>query len=142
MIKNKIYNISQSEITKIKDEMINDSSLFLVEIDGEKIQTWKDYISEVETKFKFPRSCEFMGDRYLDWITDLSWFKEGEYKENKIDKFAIIIYKYSKFCVNKASTKIEIIDDFYETILPFWEEEVERVVVGGKPKSFNLYLVD
>ena len=142
MIKNKIYNISQSEIAKLKDQMISDTSLFLVEIDGEKIQTWKEYITEVETKFEFPRSCEFMGDRYLDWITDLTWFEEGKYKENKIDKFAIIIFKYSEFCVNKLSTKVEIIEDFYETILPFWEEEVQRVVVGGKPKSFNLYLVD
>ncbi|XRG79902.1 hypothetical protein V5E38_06180 [Rossellomorea sp. GAMAL-10_SWC] len=64
MIKNKIYNISQSEIAKLKDQMISDTSLFLVEIDGEKIQTWKEYITEVETKFEFPRSCEFMGDRF------------------------------------------------------------------------------
>jgi len=38
--------------------------------------------------------------------------------------------------------KNNLINGYKETILPFWEEEVERVVVGGTPKSFKVYLVD
>jgi hypothetical protein len=125
-----------------KNEMTQDSSLFLVELNGEKIQTWNEYITEVESKFYFPRSCELNGNRYLDWIRDLTWFEEGVYKENKINKFALVIYKYSKFCKNNITLKNEIINEFEDTILPFWEEEVERVVVEGKPKSFIVYLVD
>ena len=36
----------------------------------------------------------------------------------------------------------ENLEDTYENyLLPFWDEEVERVVVEGKRKDFNIYLV-
>ncbi|PGL72719.1 barstar family protein [Bacillus sp. AFS055030] len=142
MIKNKIYKITTQEISEIKEEMTHDHSLFLVELDGKKIQTWEDYIIEVEKKFKFPRSCEYMWDRYLDWIRDLTWFEEDEYEDNKIEKFALIIYNFNKFSRKNDSLKRKIIDQFNRLILPFWEEEVERVVVEGKAKSFKVYLVE
>jgi len=36
----------------------------------------------------------------------------------------------------------KVIEDFVNIILPFWEEEVGRVMVGGYPKPFDVYLVD
>jgi hypothetical protein len=42
------------------------------------------------------------------------------------------------YCAKKA----DFIDHFKDFILPFWEDEVTRVFVGGKAKSFNVYLVD
>ncbi|MEK5061731.1 hypothetical protein BK126_21960 [Paenibacillus sp. FSL H7-0326] len=68
-------------------------------------------------------------------MTDLSWL-------DQFDGFEIIIKIYSKFMRSEPKLKNEIINDFEEIILPFWEKEVQCVVVGGKPKSFNLGLMD
>ncbi|MBS4751181.1 hypothetical protein KG091_08970, partial [Carnobacteriaceae bacterium zg-ZUI78] len=32
--------------------------------------------------------------------------------------------------------------NFEEVILPFWEEEIEQIVVGGEKRVFNVYCVD
>lgn len=48
---------------------------------------------------------------------------------------------YDKFMKNNNEEKHEI-EDYYENyLLPFWDEEVERVVVEGKRKDFIIYLV-
>ncbi|KQL34056.1 hypothetical protein AN960_20570 [Bacillus sp. FJAT-25509] len=73
-------------------------------------------------------------DRYLDWIRDLDWIEK--------DSFAIVIYNYNDFLNTELELKDIIINTFKDTILPFWEEEVERVVVEGKAKSFKVYLVE
>ncbi|XRG79820.1 barstar family protein [Rossellomorea sp. GAMAL-10_SWC] len=134
MIKNKIYKITSSEISQIKKEMIHDPSLFLVEMDGEKIHTWEEYIVQIERKFEFPTTCIDSMDRYLDWIRDLDWIEK--------DSFVIVIYNYNDFFSSELELKNKIINGFKDTILPFWEEEVERVVVEGKAKSFKVYLVE
>lgn len=46
-----------------------------------------------------------------------------------------------KFFQHEPELKNEIILDFKEIILPFWQEEVVDIVVGGKEKSFMVYLV-
>lgn len=134
MIKNKIYKITLPEISEIKEEMIHDPSLFLVELDGEKIHTWEEYIGQIEREFEFPTTCIDSMDRYLDWIRDLDWIEK--------DSFALVIYNYNDFLSSELGLKNKIINTFKDTILPFWEEEVERVVVEGKAKSFKVYLVE
>ena len=44
------------------------------------------------------------------------------------------------FLENDKQFKEVIFKCFEEDILPFWEKEVETVIVGGKPKVFNVYL--
>lgn len=57
------------------------------------------------------------------------------------DKYIFVIKNYDDFLANNIEEKAEI-EDYYENyLLPFWDEEVERVVVEGKRKDFDIYLV-
>jgi hypothetical protein len=133
-IKNTINIINSRDLKVLKEKLQVNNRSFVVELDGIKIQSWVDYISEIQSKFRFPSSCIDSVDRYLDWIRDLEWLEQEE--------FAIIINKFKDFCKDNPKTRNEIIQEFEETILPFWQEDVKNVVVGGSPKSFMVYLVE
>ena len=132
--RNSIQRISNNEFETIKQSIFMKQNACIVEMDGYEIQSWKSYIGEIENKFKFPTTCIDSVDRYLDWIRDLSWLEKEEY--------VLIIYNFEKFLSNDLELKNEIIMCFEEYILPFWQSEVEEVVVEGKAKSFMVYFVD
>ena len=133
-ISNKILFTDSKNIEIIKAGLKSNDRIYLVEIDGKQIQSWEDYISIIETNFKLPTPCLDSVDRYLDWMRDLSWLKKEE--------FILIITNYSLFLKNNSELRKQIIDDFADVILPFWQDGVEKVVVDGKSKSFIVYLVD
>lgn len=82
---------------------------------------------------KFPRNGEDSIDGYLDWMTDLTWLDT--------DSILIIIDDYNVFMSKEPEMKVKVIDSFKNMVLPFWETEVEKVVVDGRKKSFNVLLV-
>lgn len=133
-VENKVISISSKEFEKIKKDLLNNEQMYVVELNGENIQSWENYIIEIQTKFKFPTSCIDSIDRYFDWMRDLDWLKKKSY--------TLIINKYNLFIYNNIELRNEIISDFKEVILSFWQDEVEEVVVGGKAKLFTLYLVN
>lgn len=133
-VENKAIGISNKEFEKIKKNLLNNEQMYVVELNGENIQSWESYIIDIQTKFKFPTSCIDSIDRYFDWMRDLEWLKKESY--------TLIINKYNLFMKNNIELRNEIISDFKEVILSFWQDEVEEVVVGGKAKLFTLYLVD
>jgi len=152
-MKNTIRLVKQDEIDKIIQYFNKkDDKGLLVELQGKELRTWQEYSVEIGEKFKFPDMYrnpprEHGVDAYLDWIRDLSWFGE-------IEEFAIIIYDYSQFLRTEHDNVREcnyckyiinkemIVESFVNVVLPFWEHDVERCVVGGKTKPFNVYLVD
>ena len=67
-------------------------------------------------------------------MRDLDWLNA--------DGYVFIIKNFENFMENDISKKEKIMYYFEDEILPWWEEEVERCVLGGKAKPFNLYLVD
>lgn len=127
---NQIYQITNKEIEKIKMDCLE---TYIVDIDGGKILNLSQFLDIMTEKFKFPIPSKSL-DSYLDWIRDLSWIDSQE--------FMLIIRNFSLFLKDDLTTKNEIIDDFKEIILPWWETEVEQCVVGGKAKPFNIYLID
>ena len=127
---NQIYQITNKEIEKIKMDCLE---TYIVDIDGGKILNLSQFLDIMTEKFKFPIPSKSL-DSYLDWIRDLSWIDSQE--------FVLIIRNFSLFLKDDLTTKNEIIDDFKEIILPWWETEVEQCVVGGKAKPFNIYLID
>lgn len=131
---NKVLAINSSDIEPIKMKFESNEKIFVVELNGANILSWKAYISEIQSKFRFPTSCVDSWDRYLDWMRDLEWLNKEE--------FVLIINQASLFLKNDLDLKKQIICDFVDVILPFWEDEVKVVVVGGKAKSFMVYLVD
>ena len=131
---NKIIYLSQNEFKQLRF----DSDTIVEIIDGEKINTWNDYSSLIANKFDFPyREEEPIPDynQYSDWMTDLSWIAQDK-------QIAIVFFHFSEFLKNNSVEKSNLVDIFAEDILPFWEEDVEHVVVGGKKRSFNVYCVD
>ena len=137
MIQNKIYRVNAVDAKKIVQETRSETILHLVELDGKEIQSWDDYYKEVEMGFQFP-TISINYDAYHDWITDLDWIgKEG---------YVLIIYDYNSFLEQDSSLKKLIMEDFADSILPWWQGDVEssvvNCVVGGKAKPFNVYLVD
>jgi hypothetical protein len=133
-INNKVLSLDNKNIETVKTELKSNDMAYLVEIDGKQIQSWEDYISAIQNNFKLPTPCFDSVDRYLDWMRDLDWLKKEEY--------ILIITNYNLFLKNNSELKKQIIEDFVDVILPFWQEEVEEVVVDGKAKPFMVYLVD
>lgn len=132
-LNNKVQEVSPEEIAIIKGELIGSPEILLVELNGSEIQSWEDYVSEIQQNFRFPTSCFDSVDRYLDWMRDLSWIEK--------EKYILVIHHFDTFLQHKPELKNEIVLDFKDTILPFWQEEVVEVVVDGKAKSFIVYLV-
>ena len=124
-MKNKILYMIYIDRSLFKDGII-------LELDGKNMQTKEQFFLEVEKGFSFPRPCEGSLDRFLDWMCDLDWIRS--------DKIYLIIKNAAFFLENDKQFKEVIFKCFEEDILPFWEKEVETVIVGGKPKVFNVYL--
>jgi isocitrate dehydrogenase kinase/phosphatase len=53
--------------------------------------------------------------------------------------YALFVYDFPHFLRNDRDSKDFFIKHFQDFILPFWEDEVTRVLVDGKAKSFNVY---
>lgn len=105
-------------------------------MDGAGIETYEQYFDRLWEVFGFSDIPEgwkkdfHTGD---DFMTEMDELPE--------DKYVFVIKNYDKFMKNNNEEKHEI-EDYYENyLLPFWDEEVERVVVEGKRKDFNIYLV-
>ncbi|MBQ6290216.1 MAG: hypothetical protein IJK71_13345 [Clostridia bacterium] len=103
-------------------------------IDGSKISNYKDFIDVVQRELLFPGDCEGMTERYLDRIRDLSWLPYITYV------FTIINSEELKRR-NEALLK-EIVRDFDEIIIPFWDHEFVHCIVGGERKDIHLNLID
>jgi len=134
VIKNKIYHITAADADRIVQETNSSTNLHLVELQGEEIQSWEDYIVEIESAFKFPTSCINNMNGYNDWIRDLSWLGK--------DGYVLIIHNFKDFLNQDLMLKYIVLGRYADLILPWWEKDVERCVVEGKAKSFNVYLVD
>ena len=53
-----------------------------------------------------------------------------------------LLKNFNDFFRTEPIQKEKEINTLKDYILPFWEEDVEHVVVGGKKRSFNVYCVD
>lgn len=105
-------------------------------MDGAGIETYEQYFDRLWEVFEFSDIPEGWKK---DFHTEDDFMTEMD--ELPADKYIFVIKNYDKFMRNNNEEKYEI-EDYYENyLLPFWDEEVERVVVEGKRKDFNIYLV-
>ena len=131
-MENRLLYVSPTEIFEIKLNAQIDDAIFLGEIDGGSIGSISEYLALMSELFKFPTPSRSL-DSYNDWMRDLDWLGK--------DSYVLIVYNYAKLFSNDNKLKSVIIDGFEQVILPWWQREVEDCVVGGKVKSFNVYLV-
>ncbi|OTN87638.1 hypothetical protein A5819_000084 [Enterococcus sp. 7E2_DIV0204] len=132
-MKNTIHKITIKDLKEIECKELNKYTHY-VKIDGSKIDSWQTFKEDMIEKFKLPMGQDGNANEYLDWMRDLSWLNKTSY--------VLIIYNYDEFLSGNSSEKKNIMNDFSEYILPFWESEVEQAVVDGEAKSFQLYLID
>jgi hypothetical protein len=130
MTKNEVLYVKQSEIFGL-EQKLRESNCYIVKIQGNNIQTKEEFLEFMEEKFMLPDSLGW--DSFTDWMTDLSWI-------NNLC-FCIIVNDYTDFLKKDDASKKIVLDIFEEEILPFWEKEVTKISVAGKPRSFKVYLV-
>lgn len=107
---------------------------YTVEINGTEIQTYEEYFDIMGSKLKFPWRCEGHWARYKDFMTDLSWLGEGT-------DVIITIFHFDKFLKDEPENKFLLIKAFYDSILPFWELEVDWIMAPGKRREIKVFLV-
>lgn len=132
-MENKIYRVSFAEAELIKNEYLEKKNIYVAALDGRCINSWQEYINEVEEIFHFPTLGDNI-DGYIDWMRDLDWLGK--------DGYVFFIYYFKDFLENNLKVKKDIMEVFTEAILPWWQHDVELYSVGGKKKTFNVYLVD
>jgi len=132
MIENKVCNITADELNSIRQEA-KAVDAHLVEIQGNEIQSWDEYLNKIEIAFQFPNEWRVNIDGYNDWMCDLDWLRKESY--------VLIIHDYSEFLTQNLECKEMIMEIFCDLILPWWQKDVEKYVVNGRSKPFNVYLV-
>ena len=129
----KFIRISESQYDSlIKNADIN--STFIAEIDGNMIKNRDDYLSAIWKTFKFPQTSHMNFYAYLDWIRDLDWINASQ--------FALVIRNFDNLLEQSQKDKEIIINSLDKTVLPWWESEIRQYQVEGKPKPFNVYLIE
>ncbi len=131
-MKSGIYCITSEQLPQLKKQII--SNTWIAEIDGKKALTWVNYAHQIEKAMRFPTPCDKGMDGYLDWICDLDWLEA--------DAYVIIINNFNEFMLHDLERKKKVISYFDKHIIPWWDGEVEKFVVEGKKKPFQVYLVN
>ncbi|ELZ4686033.1 barstar family protein [Enterococcus faecalis] len=138
-----IEQVNSQEANEVKRNLSNDN-YFVAEIDGKKINTLEEYMKEIIRIFHFPEGLfkNFNNfDSYDDWMTDLSWLSEKGWVDKRNKGYVLFIYNFDEMMKDDPKIKNKIIYYFEESIIPFWQDEVEHVVVDGKTKIFKVFIV-
>lgn len=110
-----------------------ENPFYIVLLNGEYIRSREAFFKAMETNMKFPGTCMNKFSRFDDWMKDLSWISEEM-------GICIIINNYQKFLSEDKTFKENVMSDFRDDILPFWQEGVLRYVKGGKQRRFDIVL--
>ena len=132
---NKLYKMTKEEFEKEKILNKHEDTKYVV-MDGAGIETYEQYFDKLWEVFGFGEIPEGWKKDYHtedDFMTEMDELTE--------DKYVFVIENYDEFLICNKNIKKRI-ENYYENyLLPFWDEEVEKTVVEGKRKDFNIYLV-
>ena len=129
------YEIVKNRIHYIPTLELNDRlpfSGFVAIFDGKQIQNKEELFHFFEKIVGLPDANNWSS--ITDWLTDLSWIKAEEY--------SFIFENYDSFLKDDLSSKVLFLEILEEDVLPWWESDVEKHVVGSKVKSFQVYIVE
>ncbi len=126
MIKNKIHYILKQNI----DEILS-SEDFVILFDGKKIRNKNELFRFLKETMDLPDSENWSS--IIDWLTDLSWLK--------VDKYAFVFDNYNSFLADDLVSKELFLEILKEDVLPWWENDAKKYVVGGVAKSFQVYII-
>lgn len=132
---NTLYRMTKDEFEKRKILYKFNDVKYIV-MDGKSIETYEQYFDKLWEVFEF---SEIPKDWEKDYHTEDDFLTEMD--ELTEDKYVFISKNYDDFLSNNSEIKRRIENHYKNYLLPFWEEEVERVVVEGKHKEFDIYLI-
>ena len=127
IVKNKIHYITKLEM---QDRL--PFSGFVAIFDGKQIQYKEELFHFLEKTVGLPDTNNWSS--ITDWLTDLSWIKS--------ETCTFIFENDDSFLKDDLSSKDLFLEILEEDVLPWWESDVEKHVVGGKVKSFQVYIVE
>ena len=122
-------------ITKLEKNylMVKCSNDFNLNIDGKKVQSERDAIEILANSFNINDLQDGNWDALSDRLQRSNYIHQERiniFLNNSNDLFIKD--------VNSKNTFLEILSD----TVSGWEEDVERYIVDGKRKTFNVYLLD
>lgn len=83
---NKIIKIANYDLDKYKKQF---KEAYIVELDGEKIRSWKDYIKFATKLFKI-ENLEYGYNQHIDNMEDRDYFLN-------VNSILLIVHNYNKF---------------------------------------------
>mgnify|MGYP000868377209 FL=1 len=122
-------------VTKLEKNylMVKCSNDFNLNIDGKKVQSERDAIEILANSFNIDDLQDGNWDALFDRLQRSNYIHP--------ERINIFINNSRDLFIkdeNSKNTFLEILSD----IVSWWEEDVERYIVDGKRKTFNVYLLD
>ena len=122
-------------VTKLEKNylMVKCSNDFNLNIDGKKVQSERDAIEILANSFNINDLQDGNWDALFDRLQHSNYIHP--------ERINIFINNSRDLFIkdeNSKNTFLEILSD----IVSWWEEDVERYIVDGKRKTFNVYLLD
>ncbi|MDO5539043.1 MAG: hypothetical protein Q4F83_03060 [Eubacteriales bacterium] len=132
-MKNSIYYVNEEQFEKAYADWKERQDTYSVVLDGKELSTWDQFYKAMIKEFKLPMDESGPVDSYLDWMRDLEWLESEAY--------VLAVVNYDMLLCEEMELKNDLISDFADYILPYWEKHVIKNCVGGYPKPFNVYFV-
>lgn len=123
------------QITKLEKLylMFKFSSYFYLSIDGKTVQSGKDAVQILAEGFN------------IDDLQDGNWDALADRLERPDyiipDSINIFINNAKYLFINDEISKNIFLEILSDTVL-WWDEGVERYIVGGRRKKFNVYIIE
>lgn len=132
VVKNELIVYSTESAEKYK-AIKADPILLHFSVDGSNCPDRKSFFENVGREMNFPTPVGSKFSAFSDWMTNLSWLPDERGICLEITEFEMVLKEEPRW-------KQTLMDVFREDILPFWEDEVTRVMVGGKRRQFYILL--
>ena len=122
-------------ITKLEKNylMVKCSNDFNLNIDGKKVQSERDAIEILANSFNINDLQDGNWDALFDRLQRSNYIHP--------ERINIFINNSRDLFIKDANSKNIFLEILSDTV-SWWEEDVERYIVDGKRKTFNVYLLD
>ena len=122
-------------ITKLEKNylMVKCSNDFNLNIDGKKVQSERDAIEILANSFNIDDLQDGNWDALFDRLQRSNYIHP--------ERINIFLNNSRDLFIKDANSKNTFLEILSDTV-SWWEEDVERYIVDGKRKIFNVYLLD
>jgi len=122
-------------ITKLEKNylMVKSFNDFNLNIDGKKVQSERDAIEILANSFNIDDLQDGNWDALFDRLQRSNYIHP--------ERINIFLNNSRDLFIKDANSKNTFLEILSDTV-SWWEEDVERYIVDGKRKIFNVYLLD